>query len=128
VWVCLPIFSHLQFPLARFKVVLEGSSTLGGAAPHLEVNQQPNEGSHSSSDDATNWDIKDDVVISPARFPGQVLAPITLDTITDQLHHVQLNIDIMRNQHNNDQNELVAYINDVQHVENEILNTLESLR
>ena len=34
----------------------------------------------------------------------------------------------MRNRRYEDQNELVAYINDVQHIHNEILENLESLR
>lgn len=55
-------------------------------------------------------------------------APTTLDSIVEQLKNLHLSMETMREQCYYDPNELVAYINDLQHTKNELLDSIDGLQ
>ena len=68
-----------------------------------------------------------DLALSPAHSPRHVEALVTLDFIATQLNNIQLNIDTMMEKRYEDRNELVSYINDLQHMLNETVDYVEGL-
>ena len=63
----------------------------------------------------------------PSHSPGYLKALATLDSLAAKLPNIQMHIDIRREQCYEDRKELVAYINEAQHLHNEILNNLDSI-
>lgn len=60
--------------------------------------------------------------------PSHVKQPPFLDTTAKQLQDIQANLDILQENRYKDWNEIVAYIDDVQFSQNEILEQLASMR
>jgi len=52
---------------------------------------------------------------------GRIIAPTSLNSITEQLWGIQANMDIIRVHRYEDCNELVAYMNNIQFSHNKIL-------
>jgi len=51
-----------------------------------------------------------------------------LTSIADQLRDIEANLDVIRLQRYDDQNEIIGYINDIQYSQGEILENLASVR
>ena len=99
----------------------------GGAGPHMDVHQQHGEPS-SDSEAIESRHSATDMTLSPARSLSHVeVCLVTMESIATQLDRIHLNIDTLREQRYEDMNELVSYINDLEHVHNETFDSVEGL-
>lgn len=67
------------------------------------------------------------MALSPARYPGRIVASTTMESTIEQLINIRVDMDIIWEHRYDNRNELVAYINDIQYSQNEILEQLDNL-
>lgn len=83
---------------------------------------------NSSSEDVANGQREGEVAHAHGYAQGRLEAPTSLKTIVHQLRGVYTNLDVMRENRYEEQNELVDYINDIQFCLNKTPELLESIR
>lgn len=92
------------------------------------MDERPHHGEPSSDSKSTeSHHFAVDIAMSPGRSLGHVEALATLESIATQLNNIHLSMETLREQRYDDKNELMVYINDLQHTQNEILNFIEGL-
>lgn len=93
------------------------------------MNELQQHGEPSSESESTeSHHFAENMDLSPACSSGHVKDQVTLESIAAQLNKIQINIDTLREQRYDERNELVAYINDLLHMQNETLDLVEGVR
>lgn len=90
-------------------------------------NRPPQDVPSSGSELTESRHSNSEVAMSLGHSSNRVEAPATLKSIATQLINLHLSMETLREQHYDDWNDLVAYINDLQHTQNEPLDSIDDL-
>lgn len=75
----------------------------------------------ASSANSGSRETEETYTVSPVRLHGQMVALITLESLAVQHRQIQINMDILQDHRYEDRNETIAYFQDIQYSQNEIL-------
>ena len=84
-------------------------------------------GHHSSSSTFSSQEIEDIEVLSPTNSIGLLVAHASMKLIVEQLQHIKIDIDILRDQRYKNCNEIFTYLTNIQYSQNTILEQLDNL-